>query len=644
VNAADDALPWRPGLLETRRPIAALGGLTFLLVLIRTAWVCDDAYITFRTASNVLHGFGLRWNIANRVEVFTHPLWLFLITGVSAVTGEHYYTSIFVSIALSVAAVILVVSRLAVSAPAAVLAVSAFVLSRSFVEFSTSGLENPLTHLLLVSFFLVYFSSTLPDGRRRVFWVSCCAGLIMLNRLDDGLLVLPALAYEVWRLGKRRACGPLALGLLPLAAWELFSLVYYGFPFPNTAYAKLKTDIPTFEMVEQGLLYLLDAAGNDPLTLLAILGAVLSAWLYRTDRTIPLGIALYVAYVVWVGGDFMSGRFLAAPFLCAVVHLSRLSAQPPAAGWAVALGVVWLLGLTSPTPPLLSGATYGAGVPSDDSIPASHINNERRYYYPYTGLLTAVRGVTMPNHRWFHLGQQARDDARAGPQARVRLTDAAGFIGYAAGPEVRYVDRWGLGDPLLARLPAERPWQVGHYGRRPPVGYVETLVTGKNVIQDAGVAAYFEELRLITEGPVWSGERWRAIVGMNLGRYEHFVRFYGVARVQLSDVFAVPPDGADWNGPGAIVIIERAEVRLPARSRARGIELSVSRNDDYRVTVEHQGQRVHQLVLSGDQTDDSSLLTRHIDLPSELGPFDVITVQPLTGDRRYSLGHLRLVP
>ena len=40
----------------------------FVLVLIRTTWICDDAYINFRTIDNFLHGYGLRWNIAERVQ------------------------------------------------------------------------------------------------------------------------------------------------------------------------------------------------------------------------------------------------------------------------------------------------------------------------------------------------------------------------------------------------------------------------------------------------------------------------------------------------------------------------------------------------------------------------------------------------
>ena len=36
----------------------------------------------------------------------------------------------------------------------------------------------------------------------------------------------------------------LLLGLMPLILWELFSLFYYGFLFPNSAYAKAFTGFP----------------------------------------------------------------------------------------------------------------------------------------------------------------------------------------------------------------------------------------------------------------------------------------------------------------------------------------------------------------------------------------------------------------
>ena len=47
--------------------------LCYGLVLLRTGWLSDDAYITFRTIDNFENGHGLTWNVSERVEVFTHP-------------------------------------------------------------------------------------------------------------------------------------------------------------------------------------------------------------------------------------------------------------------------------------------------------------------------------------------------------------------------------------------------------------------------------------------------------------------------------------------------------------------------------------------------------------------------------------------
>ena len=74
--------------------------LLFMVVLLRTAWLCDDAYITFRTVDNFIDGYGLRWNVAERVQTFTHPLWLFVLSAAYAFTGELYYTPLFLSMIL----------------------------------------------------------------------------------------------------------------------------------------------------------------------------------------------------------------------------------------------------------------------------------------------------------------------------------------------------------------------------------------------------------------------------------------------------------------------------------------------------------------------------------------------------------------
>ena len=122
--------------------------LVFLAVLLRTAWLGDDALITFRTVMNVTHGYGLTFNIAERVQSYTHPLWLLLLTGAYLIVGNVYYAAFLVSIGVSLAVFWLALSKAATRMQVWIV-VAVLLCSRAFVDYSTSGLENPLSNLLL---------------------------------------------------------------------------------------------------------------------------------------------------------------------------------------------------------------------------------------------------------------------------------------------------------------------------------------------------------------------------------------------------------------------------------------------------------------------------------------------------------------
>lgn len=78
-------------LTETnKRPALVLLMALFLLELIRTAWISDDAAITLKTVLNFLYGHGPTFNIDERVQAYTHPLWFFLISGTSLVVGNVF--------------------------------------------------------------------------------------------------------------------------------------------------------------------------------------------------------------------------------------------------------------------------------------------------------------------------------------------------------------------------------------------------------------------------------------------------------------------------------------------------------------------------------------------------------------------------
>ena len=236
------------------------------IIIIRNAWLCDDAYITFRVVDNFINGYGLRWNVAERVQVYTHPLWMFLISFFYFFTREIFFTSNAVSILTSLGAITLVAFKISKNYRNAILAVVTFCLSKAFIDYSTSGLENPLTHLILAAFFITFFNS--ESSKKKLLTLSLLTSLGILNRMDTLLLFAPSLCYEIFEHLKTSSSESLrskaintfrtlVLGFLPFIIWEIFSVLYYGFPFPNTAYAKLNTGIPAIKLAKQGLYYLI---------------------------------------------------------------------------------------------------------------------------------------------------------------------------------------------------------------------------------------------------------------------------------------------------------------------------------------------------------------------------------------------------
>jgi arabinofuranosyltransferase len=113
-------------------------------------------------------------------------------------------------------------------------------------------------------------------------------------------------------------------------------------------------------------------------------------------------------------------------------------------------------------------------------------------------------------------------------QGGVSVQFSIGYLGYFAGPGVHIVDQYALAEPLLARLPIPDPkdWRIGHFIRRVPEGYVETLESGANCLADPGLAQYVDKLMLITRGEIFDPLRLKTIWEMNLGKYDTLLAEY----------------------------------------------------------------------------------------------------------------------
>lgn len=565
----------------------------FASTVFRCAWLCDDAYITFRTVQNFVQGYGPRWNVDERVQGYSHPLWMFVVSAVHLFTREIYYTSIFLSIGLAVATAAVVAAG-APSIFSGALMLVLLTLSKAFVDFSTSGLENPATHLLLALFYFILLRRELMP--RNFFWLALIACLAVLNRMDALLLFAPALVVAFIRLRSMRVFWIGALAWLPFVAWEVFSLIYYGYPFPNTAYAKLGSGWDASGLARQGMYYLWATFRMDQLTVGTIVLGVTAGLLSRDWRKIAaaIGILLYLAYVVKIGGDFMVGRFLSASFLGAVVLAgdSALVARREARSGLLAAAVV--VGVASAHPPIFSPSDYRASEPAVYCVDSRYVSDERGFYFRNTGLLPTLQGRTnVLTNDWARIGQRAREK-----KIPLAVVGSIGFCGFYAGPTVHIVDPLALTEPLLARLPARntRGLVIGHFARGIPTGYIPLLATGDRKHLDPDLAEFSDKIRLIARAPLFDAERMKAIWNMNLGRYNHLIRpdaeFYVPPGDPPPALFVFPasrireplPEGTPWNDPRAVVLYPYSggiRVLLDSPSHAERIEVSAAEGCGY---------------------------------------------------------------
>jgi len=434
-----------------------------------------------------------------------------------------------------------------------------------------------------------------------------------------------------------RSMRPAAWGVALFAGWECFSLIYFGFPLPNTAYAKIGGSIPRADLVVQGLVYALDSIALDPLTLTTIAAAVVLTLTGRSRRDWPLalGITVAVAYVIAVAGDFMSGRFFAAPFVCAVMLLVRREewgSEPVLATSVILLALV--AAVSSHESSLLTDGRLRHDFTDRDGIV-----DERRVYYPFTGLMSVERQGGRLTHPW---AQHGRDVLAHGD--RVSAYPADGFFGFTLGPTVYALDPFALGDALLAHLPAMADWRPGHFGRRFPEGYEATLASGVNQIAEPSIHELYDRLQNVTRGPIWSWRRFREIWRFNTGGNATLIgqSSYGVRHVRASELAQRKPEGSSSTAPDAIRIREGG-VTVDFRDAVHGpVEISLDGNDDYRVIFSRDGRDVasHLIRARWPNTDGSRGLAIYQLDAAAAGRFDQIRVYAYSGSAAYTLGHV----
>lgn len=484
--------------------LIALSLICLSYELVLTAWLNDDSIFTIRTILNWLDGYGPVFNLDERVQAYTHPLWFLLLSFFLAVSNSIYLAVFLASLVLSLATVAIVIGRISTSFLGGLLAMIALLCSKAFIDYCSSGLENPLSHLLLTLACYCAFAFDQAAHKKWLIYFGLSVAGVFLTRNDLVLCLAPLIVYVFFkaRSDKLSAWPAIVISGIPIVAWLGFSLFYYGFPFPNTAYAKLGNGIAQIDLLIQGRHYFLDSVVNDPMTLTVIvLGICIALRSTRLTQALALGVFVYLLYILMIGGDFMSGRFFSAPFLLMVIAIAHTPLSK-----RLSLGILAplaVLGLWNVSTAILGENQRIVTIPPFPN----GIADERRvqhHLYSVTNFLA---------HKPTYLTNPVRG-MKGDPRVEEMCHAAAGI---RDGIALHIIDICGLADPLLSRLPArqDREWRIGHFERDIPSGYLESIQTRQNVIADEATRHYYEAIKLVTQGPLWSWERLKMIWLLN---------------------------------------------------------------------------------------------------------------------------------
>ncbi len=511
--------------------------LIFTGIITLLAWQSDDSYHAYIMAKNLVDGNGFVYNIGQRATASTCPLFTLVVAAGYFVIRNMFFVSLLINIVFSVLAFRILIRDFCRTKREMIFCLLVLIGSASFVSYTTSGLENSMLFFLGACFVKLYFSYERYDAAK-LFIFALLISLIAMTRMDAVLIFAP-MAVAVY-LTKRdnvsfpKAVGLGILGLLPFVLWELFATFYYGFPFPNTAYVKLGTDIPVSDYIIRGIRYYLNAAICDPIILIVPLFVFLAALSVRKGQYIVCmsGSVLYGLYLLYIGGDFMMGRHFTVMFFISLIcymdiknrEFSELgkgaSFNRTFTGFVIA---ALIFSGTSHviTDQFLFGRTFSSPI-SDER--AGYFNTSSLFNNVYSLITT---GDLCIQDTWNEEGvQELRDSGMSGGI----LVSVPGITKYYNN-DLYLNDLYALGDPFLAHLPAvkENGWRIGHMWREAPLGYVnyvryDTWDTG--AIKNEDARKYYEIIDEITRGELFDKDRIQKVININLGKYDYLVDNY----------------------------------------------------------------------------------------------------------------------
>ncbi len=329
-------------------PIAALAILAYgLYRAIDLRWICDDAFITMRYVKNFVEGNGLVYNVGERVEGYTHFLWLMILAASQAIGFDPVDASMWLGIASYAGILVLLLAisfREHKKNPKALwlpLAAALFALNYDTAEWASGGLETSFYTLLILGAFYLWFYSRFSE-KRRLLLAGITLTLVSLTRPDGVLFTATAVVLlAISGIKRKQSVRSISksIGIIvlpsfvigvPYLVWKYF---YYGDILPLTYYAKSANE----NYFDQGFFYIWLYFRVYFISGIAfIAGAIILLYPRKDKRDAPpanasgtpwltafIAMVMYlILFVARVGGDFMFARFIipVVPFVYFIIE------------------------------------------------------------------------------------------------------------------------------------------------------------------------------------------------------------------------------------------------------------------------------------------------------------------------------------
>lgn len=394
----------------------------------QSRWLCDDIFITFRYAGNIVAGHGVVYNVGERVEGYTHVLWLALIA-LWTWAGGAPETIVVVLGLLAYAGVIITCGVRSTTLPLAALVLA---LHPDFRIWATSGMETmAFTWVVLLAAF------ALVD--RRYLAAGMALSVAVLLRPDALVFCGLALVWAAFERGRQRAFMVLPFVICALyMAWRLW---YFGELLPNPYYSK-SAGVSNWGQGGYYIASYFKVYWSSAVALIAL------PFIKRREVAIPLMFALgyLVLFVARVGGDFMFARFMIP--IVPLLYVAAEAALQGRQSMAVAVAtLIILLGHDARR----DGDVSGAGE-QHANLRSRGIMDEHWYY---TRVIDGMNAIERQRELGLTLKRYLEHE-----HVSVLLRGQAALGYYAEFSEA--IESSGLTDRFIARMPLGARGRPGH--------------------------------------------------------------------------------------------------------------------------------------------------------------------------------------